>query len=441
MNLTGAYRSSRKRGVRPEAEAKYGKAVELYGTTRLSCREISSICGVTSSGLRCHICKYHRDLMLTRYGISCDREQAANIRLGQLRGQLPATRIKYRDAIEACGSMEFIEFNVSQVARMFGLDGTGLARQLRTHCPEIIELREQTRLRLGLNDNLPRGMRKRCHERYARAVERLRGDSYVSMQEAARSCGVSYSGLLQHLRFYHKDLVVRRVEIRGKAVGRQCKGEITGRGTLHAPKPATVIKYAEALRLFRTTPLSAARIAAQTNVTKKGFYEYLQKWHMDLVCKRRGIAYEEGVPVDWSKTRKYNPATKAKYADGIRRLKESGLPTAAVAAEFGLHPEAFRQYLKEHEPELHARQGMMRASNGRSVSRRSMEKYAEALHLFETTGEELKSIARRLGLNYNSLGGFIRRNFPELILRRRQSTEQCGGDETERSAVPASLAI
>ena len=185
MNLTGAYRSSRKRGVRPEAEAKYGKAVELYGTTRLSCREISSICGVTSSGLRCHICKYHRDLMLTRYGISCDREQAANIRLGQLRGQLPATRIKYRDAIEACGSMEFIEFNVSQVARMFGLDGTGLARQLRTHCPEIIELREQTRLRLGLNDNLPRGMRKRCHERYARAVERLRGDSYVSMQEAA----------------------------------------------------------------------------------------------------------------------------------------------------------------------------------------------------------------------------------------------------------------
>ena len=84
---------------------------------------------------------------------------------------------------------------------------------------------------------------------------------------------------------------------------------------------------------------------------------------------------------------------------------------------------------------------MMRASNGRSVSRRSMEKYAEALRLCETTGEELKSIARRLGLNYNSLGGFIRRNFPELILRRRQNTEQCGGDETERSAVPASLAI
>ncbi len=84
---------------------------------------------------------------------------------------------------------------------------------------------------------------------------------------------------------------------------------------------------------------------------------------------------------------------------------------------------------------------MMRAPNGRSVSRRSMEKYAEALRQCETTDEELKSIARRLGLNYNSLSGFVRRNFPELILRRRQRMEQRGGDETERSAVPASLAI
>ena len=261
MNLTGAYRSSRKRGVRPEAEAKYGKAVELYGTTRLSCREISSICGVTSSGLRCHICKYHRDLMLTRYGISCDREQAANIRLGQLRGQLPATRIKYRDAIEACGSMEFIEFNVSQVARMFGLDGTGLARQLRTHCPEIIELREQTRLRLGLNDNLPRGMRKRCHERYARAVERLRGDSYVSMQEAARSCGVSYSGLLQHLRFYHKDLQQTRSDLRERAKTQKRKGHVTGSGRRHEPTPESRERYRDAVRLYRNTAMTIKEIA------------------------------------------------------------------------------------------------------------------------------------------------------------------------------------
>ncbi len=439
MNLTGAYRSSRKRGVRPEAEAKYGKAVELYGTTRLSCREISSICGVTSSGLRCHICKYHRDLMLTRYGISCDREQAANIRLGQLRGQLPATRIKYRDAIEACGSMEFIEFNVSQVARMFGLDGTGLARQLRTHCPEIIELREQTRLRLGLNDNLPRGMRKRCHERYARAVERLRGDSYVSMQEAARSCGVSYSGLLQHLRFYHKDLQQTRSDLRERAKTQKRKGHVTGSGRRHEPTPESRERYRDAVRLYRNTAMTIKEIAEKQGLNPFSFTSYLQTWHREDVFARRGAEYREGASL--SQTKQYKKPTAAKYAPAIERLRAENRPTSEIAAEFGLHPEVFRQYLKEHEPELYARQGMMRSSNGRSVSRRSMEKYAEALRLYETSGEELKSIARRLGLNYNSLGGFIRRNFPELILRRRQSTEQCGGDETERSAVPASLAI
>ena len=43
---------------------------------------------------------------------------------------------------------------------------------------------------------------------------------------------------------------------------------------------------------------------------------------------------------------------KGKYAEAIRRLKESGLPTDQVAAEFGLHPETFPFCLKEHEPEL-----------------------------------------------------------------------------------------
>ena len=65
---------------------------------------------------------------------------------------------------------------------------------------------------------------------------------------------------------------------------------------------------------------------------------------------------------------------------------------------------------------------MMTAGNGRIVSRRTMEKYAEALQQYETTDEPLISIARRLGLNYNSLGEFVRRNYPELIERHRNKS-------------------
>lgn len=415
----GHNRCKRARGPKPETVEKYRQAVEAYRTTALSCREICSVHGVSLQGFARYISAYHRDLMLARYNIPCSREEARHIKLQQLRGQLPGTHAKYKAAIEACDSLDFIEFNISQIARMFGLDGSGLGRQLRTHYPGVLEFREKTRMRLGINDNLPRGMRPFCKKQYRKAINLLRSNSYITVQEAADSCGVSYAGLEQHLLFYHKDLVKQRIKIREKAVRRQRKGEITGRGTAHAPKPATVELYAEALHLYRTTPLSAMQIAARTKVPKKGFYQYLQTWHKELVCQRKGLPYEEGVPVDWSKVRKYNPATKAKYAEAIRELKESGKPTAIVAAEFGLHPECFRQYLKEHEPKLYARQGMTKTSEGKVVLRRSMEKYEEAVRLYGATPESLKSLADRFGVNVCSLRDFIKRHFPELIERHR----------------------
>jgi hypothetical protein len=153
--------------------------------------------------------------------------------------------------------MDYIEMNVSQIARKFGLDGTNLGRQLRTHYPEVLEFRERARMRLGLNDNLPRGSRSSCKEQYAAAVELLKGDQYITVQEAAKCCDVSYTGLEQHLLFYHKGLVGKRIRTREKALRQQRKGKITGRGTVHAPSPAIEEKYAAARKIC-TTAMSAA---------------------------------------------------------------------------------------------------------------------------------------------------------------------------------------
>lgn len=410
--------------TKPKTEEKYREAIELYRTTRLSCAEICRTCKVTVSGFQRYLSLYHRDLLLARYNITCSKAEARHIKLGPLRGQLPAIRAKYKDAIEACESLDYIEYNVSQIAREFGLNGTNLGRQLRTHYPGVIEWREKVRERLGLGDNLPRGTRRYCKEQYAKAVKLLRSDCYITVQEAADSCGVSYTGLEQHLLFYHKDLVKQRIKIREKAVGRKRKGDITGRGTLHAPSPETKEKYAEAVRLYSTTTMSALKIAKMTGISRKRFYTYLHNWHMDLICKRKNIPYEEGMTIDWSKVRKYNPATKEKYTEAIRRLKESELPTAQVATEFGLHPECFRQYLKEHEPELHARLGMVRTDDGKVMSRHSMEKYGEAVRLYGTTTEGIKSLARRFGVNDCALRDFIKRHFPELIEQHKKLEQE-----------------
>ena len=412
------------KGCRPETEAKYRPALELYASTDLSYVEICRRCGVSVNGFSRYVGIYHRHLMLERNGIRCSPEEANSINLNQRRGQLPATHAKYKEAIAACDSLEYIGCNVSEIAREFGLSGTNLGRQLRTHYPEVLEFRERARQRLGLDDGLPRGTRPWCKEQYAEAVELLRADRYITVQEAAERCNVSYPGLEQHLIFYHKKLVDNRIKVRKQALRRRRKGEITGRGTLHAPTAEITKKYAEALHLYRTTPMSARKIAKQTGVSIKGFYEYLQTWHKELVCRRKGIPYEEGKPVDWSRVRRYNPVTAAKYADAIARLKEGEKTTAEVAAEFGLHPECFRQYLKEHEPELHAGLGMVRTDKGSVMSQHSMGKYAEALHLYATTTESIKSLARRFGFNDCSFGQFIRRNFPEQHRQHQKLVQQ-----------------
>lgn len=422
-----------------QTKEKYREAVGLYGSTVLSVRAICARCGVSYAGLRSYLYKYRRDLLLSRHGVAVPPvSDAAHTRLRGRRGQTAAARAKYGDAIAACGDAKYIEYNVSQIAHLFGMNPTGLSNQLRAHCPGLLERRERERQRLGLADNQQRGVRPWCREQYAAAVELLR-TTEMTVAEVAERCGVSFTGLRQHVCFYHKDLQQRRSELRERAKTQKRKGHVTGSGRRHELTAGSRERYREAVRLYRNTAMTIKEIAEKLGLNPFAFTSYLQTWHREDVFARRGAEYREGAIL--SQTKQYKKPTAAKYAPAIERLRAENRPTSEIAAEFGLHPEVFRQYLKEHEPELHARQGMMRASNGRSVSRRSMEKYAEALHLFETTGEELKSIARRLGLNYNSLGGFIRRNFPELILRRRQSTEQCGGDETERSAVPASLAI
>ena len=118
--------------------------------------------------------------------------------------------------------------------------------------------------------------------------------------------------------------------------------------------------------------------------------------------------------------------TAAKYAEAIDSLKRKPRPVAKVAAEFGFNPEVFRAYLRKHEPELALRHGRARMGNGRSVSRAGMEKYSEAVRLYATTKESMRSIAARLGLVYKTVDNFVRRNCPDVTARHNELLRQAG---------------
>jgi len=345
------------------------------------------------------------------------------------RGQTAAARAKYGDAIRACDDMDHIKYNVSQIAHIFHLDPSSLNQQLRMHFPEIIERREMKRHQLGVNDNLHRGAKRLSREQYAEAVEHLR-TSNDTIRQTADLYNLSFTGLREHILFYHKDIVERRYKKRRRAKSKAHKrrGSLTGSGTRHAPSPKQVEMYKDAVHLYRTTAMTQKEIAAATGIALNGLRNYLRTWLPNLILKHRGVKCGRGRIIKISETKSYLKSTAAKYAGAIKRLKATGLPSATVAKEFGLNPETFRMYLHEHEPELAARLGMTTLPNGKRVSARGMEKYGKAIRLYETTAEPLTSIADRLNLIYNSISGFIRRNCPEIIERHNRIAENKDGE-------------
>ena len=310
--------------------------------------------------------------------------------------------------------MEYIEYNISQIARIFDVNCSALASQLRRHYPEIVPRREKERQRMGISVNLQYGARKWSTKAYCTAIEMLQS-SDMTIEEVADACNVSHTGLREHVLAYHPQITQLREIKRIKAKGQNVRGMRNGCWTMHEPEQSSIKKYEEAIEIYRTTSTDVKTIARQAGLNLGAFRYHLRTWHPELMVQRRG--FDENVPIE--QTKRYKKSTAEKYADAIERLKSSDMPTSRVAAEFGLNPEVFRMYLKEHYPELTAVRGMTKANNCRTVSNRSAEKYAEALQLYETTPEPLKSIAQRLGLTYNSLGGFIRRNYPEAIEKHK----------------------
>lgn len=372
--------------------------------------------------------------MYERHGVEPAKDASAKLR--RKKGQTPQTRAKYRDAIAACDSEEYIHLNVSQVATIFHLNPTALNHQLRSHYPDIIPRREAERQRRGLADNLPRGVRKTTQEEYANAVELLANSDYT-MEQVAEMCNVSFTGLRQYVIFYNKEVMNHREQKRedGKAVPKI--GQMTGAGRIRQADPEREAYFHDAVEMYRTTSLSMNEIAERTGVELASFRYYMRMWHRQTIFERRGVDVRtlESDRDDLTAVKNYSKASAEKYSEAIELLRTSDMSTEAVARKFGFIPEVFRNYLKEHHPDIYESMGMIRLPGGRLVLKRSYERYAEAIRLYSTTADTLSAIAGRLNINSKSLGGFVRRNYPELIEthNRLVAAEEARKQEQRRS--------
>ncbi|WP_300763019.1 hypothetical protein [uncultured Bacteroides sp.] len=396
---------------------KYEEAVNLYIDTDMTQKAIAEKCKVSLAGLGNYLRRYWREQVLIRHQISVDDVEPDKVKIIAAGTQSIKAHAKYKEAIAACDSLTYIDFNISQIARKFGLNGTALANYMRIHYPDTLIWREKVRHKLGINDNVHHGVRPECALQYAEAVEMYR-ESNMTIPEIAELCKVSERGFSQHMRFYHKDVLKQKKEERQKAQQKKSKnvGDLMGNGRICRPTSESEEKYKKALSLYKDTSLTMKEIVSQTGVSAEAFRFYVHKWHKDLVYERLGISGEIDENTDLRKARKKMKTVAAKYEKAIESLRLNPRPVTKVAEEYGFNPEVFRDYLHKHEPELAKKQGKRMTENGKYISLRAEEKYAQAIELYNTTTESLKSIAKRLNIKYNSLGGFVRRNRPDVII-------------------------
>ena len=398
----------------------YTEALEMYENTGLTQVEICKRLNLSVVAFRAYLQRFRRDLIFKKRGILICESELATQRIRSRKGQTQASQLKYKTAKAKCRSLTYIYLTLSQIAHDESLNPTALANQLRAHYPDLIIWRTKEREMRGFLKNNLSGPMKKVVDQYKDAVE-LYAESQLTIQEVAIISNVSFSGLKQHLLFYHKDLVAKRERLRARHSNQKNKGEKNGNNTLHSPKPSTVGKYAHALEYYEKSGLTLKEIASKTMVTYAGLYGYIRVWHRDLTLKRGGIDRLENVDqTNLNRYKHYLASSREKYQPAIELLKKNGLTIAAVAKLFNLHPESFRMYLKEHEPDLTKMKGMMCTPEGRLVSRSSYEKYKKGVELYSSSSLSQKEVALKINVHPISFGNYLRRNYPELVHTRRE---------------------
>lgn len=370
------------------ARDKYAAAVKLYASSSLTIREIAEETGLTPKALSHYISKHHRHLLYKRYGI--DRlSDGGPIKIKSPRGQSRATHLKYKEAIEASGDIAYVEFNISQIARIFNVDPTGLSSQLKVHYPDILPARENLRKRLGIEDGLHRGPLPSSKSAYEEAVAVYK-DSNLSIQAVADHFGISRSGFGQYMRFYHHDAIAAKARKRSESrrvYHERQMGALAGNGQLYGPKQQTQELYSKALSLYSKGRKTIQEVVKETGVPPTGFKHYLDTWHRETRAVRK----------------------EGKYGEAIASLRERPRAVAEVAKEFSLNADVFREYLRKHAPDLAEGQGMVRLDNGKLVKKTAWDKYRPAIKEYRRDGGSLRPIALRHGLTYNSLLSFLKR--------------------------------
>ncbi|MBR0247155.1 MAG: hypothetical protein IJQ61_11870 [Bacteroidales bacterium] len=115
--------------------------------------------------------------------------------------------------------------------------------------------------------------------------------------------------------------------------------------------------------------------------------------------------------------------TEEKYRDAIVACGAIGfiqMSVSEIARMYALEPEALRNQLKRHFPDLLPERETVRRALGIRVHHNSWRvfsasKYAPAIELLRNSDITVREAARELGVDLSNLSGWLKRNHPEVL--------------------------
>lgn len=328
------------REKKKNTEAYYRKALKLYSTTTLSIKEIAMRSGVSLSGFKTYIYKYHRKLMLERHEISMSRRGAKGLKLRSKKNPKSVdTYEKYKEAVSACDNAEYIEYTITEIGRIFKLPDNGLNKFLHRHHPEIIERRNKARAAMGIPLHHVAGVRNVTTRQYAPAIELLK-DPFMTIPEAAEKTNVSYTALKEYLLAYHKDLVKDRAEAREKAIIIREEERKMNKGAAKKINEATKEKYAPAIAALKAEDSSVEKIAGDFNLEPVSFRTYLKRHEPELFSRYGRMKLEGGKTV--------SARSFSKYKDALEELERGKLTLKEIAAKYNLKYNSFTSFVRRN---------------------------------------------------------------------------------------------
>lgn len=269
-----------RRGQSIAAHARYREAILACDDVKyidLSVTQIALRFHVSVSGLRNQLRAHFPDILERRESERRRRGVRGNVHTGAR----AASREQYAAAVE---HLRTTDDTVKLTAERFNLSLPGLREHLLYYHKDLIESRTDRRRRAEgvkrrgeLTGNGQRhAPTEERREHFREAVELYRTTA-MTQREIAEATGVDAAALENHLRMWHRDLILAR---RGAPAGADLAS------TKHYLR-STAEKYAPAVELLRTSSRSMADVARECGVNAESLRCYLREHFPALAATRR----------------------------------------------------------------------------------------------------------------------------------------------------------